>query len=154
MKGEGIAIVAQRPGQSAEDWHRELPGIIKRFTDKGIETELMEGRNWLLPKEGCFWLMRLRGDAEALAALSKFPDFYGGAWLLEELPELKEAEVEVRLYHSGDGIFGNKEPKAAWARHLPTGIEARCADSRNPEENMVWARRALAAKMAVGGMDR
>jgi peptide chain release factor len=73
-------------------------------------------------------------------------------WLIARMAELgvKEQDLEERFVRSSGrgGQHVNKTSSAVQARHIPTGIEARCGRERSQSLNRFLARRELLEKIA------
>ena len=75
-------------------------------------------------------------------------------WLKErmELLGVTEEELEERFVHSSGrgGQHVNKGSSCVHLKHLPTGLEVKCMESRSQSLNRFLARRLLLEKVAAG----
>lgn len=74
-------------------------------------------------------------------------------WLRERMEELgvSEADLEERFVHASGrgGQHVNKSSSCVYLKHLPSGAEVKCMESRSQSLNRFLARRYLLEKVAA-----
>lgn len=76
-------------------------------------------------------------------------------WLKSRMEALgvKEEDIEERFVHASGrgGQHVNKSSSCVYLKHLPTGLEVKCMESRSQSLNRFLARRLLLEKIAAAG---
>ncbi len=76
-------------------------------------------------------------------------------WLKAKMEELgvSEQQIEERFVHASGrgGQHVNKSSSCVYLKHLPTGVEVKCMESRSQSLNRFLARRLLLEKIAGAG---